>query len=91
MSEETLPADLLSAGYKLTIRESQNLVSKQSRDPKKWRTYTIQRRRYILISSQYGVGVGLTMAEAIQAARDVKRMIEAVKRKQAEELAHAAG
>lgn len=83
MEDITLPADLLSHGFKVIERDEQRLVH-LAKPLRFSSTSTIQRRRYILVSECWGVATGLTMDEAITAARKIRDFIKWCKRKEQE-------
>lgn len=78
-----LPADLISHGFKVIERDEQRLVH-LAKPLRFSSTSTIQRERFILVSESWGVGVGLTLDEAIEAARKIRDFIKWAKRKEQE-------
>lgn len=86
---EPLPADLVRLGFRLVVRQQTQAVVMRGSDRYPVALQNINRTRYLLISSNRGVGVGITLDEAIRAARDVAGLCKYVDRKRFEEQANA--
>lgn len=80
-----VPTDLVRLGFRLVVRESSTVPIFRTSDRWPVALQTIQRRRYLLISQNRGIAVGVTMVEAIQCARKIAGLCTYVDKKRAEE------
>lgn len=83
---EQVPADLVRHGFRLVVRRQRGAVIWRAKDHYPVALQSLDMPRYLLISPSRGCAVGVSLQEAIEAARDVARMCEYVDRKRAEEV-----
>lgn len=82
-----LPTDLVQRGFSVRLRESWNGVIWRGNRERAVALQPMTLPRYLLISEQFGVAAGISLAEAVEGARALVRLIEYVNKKRAEEAA----